>query len=112
MFMPVYMFYVFVGPYLWAAQVLGVITLSVLGWRFPPDGVAAVFQGRTATLIATVLAGIFTVLISPLAIMVALRRNDRDFPTSWTDPFGLACIGQAVLLVGAGVNAFLVHRPR
>ncbi|APR77639.1 Hypothetical protein A7982_02986 [Minicystis rosea] len=107
--MPIFMLYAFVGPYLWVAQVVVVITLSALGWRSPSPEWPALLQGRTASSVATAIAAVFTVLMVPVAIMVALRRHQRDFPTSWTDPPGLACILQLVLLAAAGVNAFAIH---
>ena len=107
--MPIFMFYAFVGPYLWVAQVVVVITLSALGWRSPAPAWPAALQGRTATSVATAIAATFVVLMAPVALTVALRRHQRDFPTSWTDPPGLACILQLVLLAAAAVNAGAVH---
>jgi hypothetical protein len=108
----IWWFYVIVGPFLWGAQMLGVITMSALAWRGPAEGWPSALQGRTASLLAFAIAGIFSVLMSPVALMVHLRRNNGMYATSWTDPIGLSCITQLVLLVAAGVNAIIVYRAR
>jgi hypothetical protein len=110
--MPIYMVYLFVGPYLWVAQVIAVVALAVLGWRAPGGGLPTSLEGRSAANLATAIAVVFTVLMAPVALMIALRRNNREFPTHWTDPPGLACIAQVLLLVGASVNAAMLHRAR
>ncbi len=110
--MPIYMVYLFVGPYLWAAQVIAVIALAALGWRAPGGSFPEALQGRSAANLATAITLVFGVLLLPVALMITLRRNNRDFPTSWTDPPGLVCMAQVLLIVAVGVNAVLVQRAR
>src|ERR1700744_1767777 len=102
--MPIYVVYLFAGPYLWGLQVISVLSLGALGWRGPGGALPSALQGRSAATLAVALAAVFTVLMAPVALMIALRRNNRDFPTSWTDPPGLACMAQVRLIVAAGVN--------
>jgi hypothetical protein len=104
--MPIYMLYLFAGPYIWLAQVLAVVSLCVLSWRAPGGA------WPSAATAAIWIAAVFAVLIAPVALMIALRRGQRDFPTSWTDPPGIACMVQVLLVVAAGVNVALVHRAR
>ena len=110
--MPIYMVYLFAGPYLWGAQVLIVAALSVLAWHAPGGAWPAALSGPSAASAAFVLAVVFAVLMTPVALMIALRRRHRDFPTKWTDPPGLACMAQVLLVVAAGVSSALVHRAR
>lgn len=107
--MVVYLFYLFVGPYLWAAQVIVVLLLAALGWKAPSPGWPLALSGKTAAATAAVIAAVFAVLMAPLALMIALRRHRVEFPTSWTDPPGLACIAQVVLLAAAIVNAMMTR---
>ena len=109
--MPIYLFYVYVGPYLWGAQVIAVIALGALGWR-APAGLPASLQGHAAASIAVALAGVFTGLVAPVALMLFMRRNNRAFPVEWTDPPGLVCMAQVLLLIAAGVNAAILQRAR
>ena len=99
--MPIFILYVLVGPYLWPAQVIVVVALGALGWRSPGGAWPAALQGRSAAGVALAIAAIFTVLAAPVALMIAMRRGNREFPVSWTDGPGLVCIAQVVLLVAA-----------
>lgn len=110
--MPVWMFYAYVGPYLWVLQVVFVIAVGALGWRSAVVDWPAALQGPSAARMALIVAVVFVVLMAPVALMVALRRKDHAEPTSWAEWPGLACVAQALLLAAAGVNDVLVHRAR
>jgi hypothetical protein len=110
--MIVYVVYLFAGPYLWVAQVIAVVSLGALGWRPPGGGWPSALQGRSAASTALALAIVFTVLMAPVALMTALRRENRENPTSFSDPPGIACVVQVLLLVAAGVNAAMLQRAR
>src|SRR5262249_34061704 len=110
--MAIWMFYAYVGPYLWAAQVVFVIAVGALGWRSAVNEWPAALQGPGAARLSPIVAVVFAVLMAPVALMVALRRKDRAEPTSWAEWPGLACVAQALLLAAAGVNDVLVHRVR
>jgi hypothetical protein len=110
--MPIYMVYLFAGPYLWTAQVIAVVLLGALAWRAPGGALPAALTGQSAAGIAAAIASAFTVLMAPVALMIALRRHNREFPTRWTDPPGIACMVQVALLLAAGVNAAMVQRAR
>lgn len=110
--MPIYMVYLFAGPYLWALQVIVVVALGALAWRAPGGSLPAVLQGPTAAAIGAAIASVFAVLMAPVALMIALRRHNRELPTHWTDPPGIACAVQVLLLLAAGVNYAMVQRAR
>ena len=102
----VYLIYLFVGGYAWAAQLVAVLSLlasSRLVQR------AAWYSGPSGATVAFGLAAVFAVLMVPVALMIVLRRHNAEFPTSFTDPPGIACMVQLALLAAAGVNFALLR---
>jgi hypothetical protein len=114
-----YVFYLFVGPCLWVAQVVAVVALGALGWRAPkgesPEqkgGRPASLQGRTAAALAAAVAMVSTVLMAPLALVYVNSVRDGRYTTDWTNPFGIVFIVQVLLLLAAVVNTAMVRRAR
>jgi hypothetical protein len=103
-----YLIYLFVGGWAWAAQLVAVAALLATS-RFAQR--AAWYAGRSGANWALGLAALFAVLMVPVALMIVLRRHNAEFPTSFTDPPGIACMVQLALLATTAVNAGVRWAP-
>ena len=111
--MAVYMIYLTWGPFLWAGQILVALSLMVAAGLAFKSNDSKIFQRALHySKFAAVLALIFTILMSPVALMVALRRHDSMYATQWTDPIGLACIGQLLIFLASWALFFSIRRKR